>query len=257
MYSIVMLTAMSAGADVTPPPAPAPRVVAAPMVAGCTGSCFGSCHGSVSYGCSGSCHGCSGGGFLGLRARHSCHGCTGCTGYAWRGACHGSGCSDYSCFGSCHGGISYGSSWGPPIGMAPYTLHGYNSGADVVWGPGAPVVVYGKITNMNPNPPPVMVIPVEPMVKPKGSDTMPMGANLKFKVPADAKLFVDGKETPGSGPERAFFTPPLERGKKFFYEVKVEYTADGKKKTTDVEKVIVEAGDNKVIELPKAGVASN
>src|SRR5204863_5433538 len=127
---------------------------------------------------------------------------------------------------NCFGSTSYGSSWGPPIGMAPYTLHGYNSGSDVVWGPGFPVVpgnltnpisVYGRVTN--PNQPPVMVVPVAPMTKPMGSDAMPMGANLKFVVPADAKLFVDGKPAPGTGPERAFYTPPLERGKKFFYEV--------------------------------------
>ncbi len=260
MYSIVMLTAMSAGADVTPPPAPAPHAIApaAPVyVSGCSGccgvvatGCYGSCYGS---GCYGSCHGGGfrrGGGFLGHKS--SCHGCSGCTGYS---------CTGYSCFGSCHGcaggSVSYGSSWGPPVGMLPYTLHGYNSGVTPVYGPGAPVVlgsltdpysVYGKV--YNPNQPPVITIPVAPMVKPMGSDSTPMGANLKFTVPADAKLFVDGKLAPGSGTERAFYTPPLARGQKFFYDVKAELVVNGKT-VTEEKKVIVEAGANLTETFPK------
>ncbi|MBN9120320.1 MAG: TIGR03000 domain-containing protein [Planctomycetes bacterium] len=267
MYSIVMLAAMSAGADVTPPPAPAPHVVAAPVVAGCCGGvivsgCYG-CSGSC-YGCYGSCYGsCHGGifhrgGFLGHK--HSCHGCCGgysCSGYncfasGW--SCSGcTGCSGFAGYvGACHGcyGISYGSSWGPPVGMLPYTLHGYNSGVAPVYGPSFPVVlgnltdpkaVYGNV--YHPNQPPVMTVPVEPMKKPAGSDDKPMGANLKFTVPADTKLYVDGKLAPGSGTERVFYTPPLEAGKKFFYEVKAELVVDGKT-VADEKKVIVEAGAN-------------
>jgi uncharacterized protein (TIGR03000 family) len=132
--------------------------------------------------------------------------------------------------------------------MLPYTLHGYNSGSDVVYGPGFPVVlgnltdphaVYGNV--YHPNRPPVMTIPAEPMKKPAGSDDKPMGANLKFKVPAETKLYVDGKLAPGSGTERAFYTPALEAGKKFFYEVKAELVVDGKP-VVEEKKVIVEAG---------------
>jgi uncharacterized protein (TIGR03000 family) len=133
--------------------------------------------------------------------------------------------------------------------MLPYSLHGYNSGATVVWGPGQPVIignladphaVYGR--TYYPNQPPVMTIPVAPTPKP-GSDTQPESARLKFTVPAETKLYVDGKLAPGSGTERAFFTPPLERGKKFFYEVKAELVVNGKT-ITDEKKVIVEAGAN-------------
>jgi uncharacterized protein (TIGR03000 family) len=134
--------------------------------------------------------------------------------------------------------------------MLPYTLHGYNSGSDVVYGPGFPVVlgnltdpqaVYGRVTN--PNRPPVITIPVEPMKKPAGSDDKPMGANLKFTVPADTKLYVDGKLAPGTGTERAFYTPALEAGKKFYYDVKAELVVGGKT-LTEEKKVIVEAGAN-------------
>jgi uncharacterized protein (TIGR03000 family) len=258
MYSIVMLTAMSAGADVTPPPmvppAGAPAVVATgccgAVATGCSGSCYG-CYGS-GHGCYGSCHG--GffrrvGTFLGHRS--SCHGCGGhsCTGYSCFGSCHG---SCYGCYGA-----SYGSSWGPPVGMLPYTLHGYNSGVTPVWGAGAPVVlgnltdphaVYGNV--YHPNLPPAVTIPVAPMVKPVGSDAPPMGANLRFKVPAEAKLYVDGKLAPGSGPERAFYTPPLEAGKKFFYEVKAEVVVNGQT-VVEEKKVIVEAGASLTETFPK------
>ncbi|QJW92675.1 TIGR03000 domain-containing protein [Frigoriglobus tundricola] len=253
MYSIVMLAALTTGADVTPPPMTPPATVGTPVVvSGCTGctgctGCYGSCSGSCYGSCTGSCYGCYGSGHGGffrrtgafLGHKSSCHGC--CGGYS---------CTGYSCFGSCYGscnGLSYGSSWGPPVGMLPYTLHGYNSGAYPVYGPGAPVVYgatspqafYGNV--YYPNLPPEVTVPVAPMTKPTGSDAQPNGANLKFKVPADAKLYVDGKLAPGTGPDRSFYTPALEAGKKFFYDVKAEVVVNGKT-VVEEKKVIVEAG---------------
>lgn len=237
MYSIVMLTAMSAGADVTPPAAPAAPVVIAPV--GC-----GGCSGVVMSGCTG----CSGytarsgccGGFLGMRSgglfhRSSCHGCTGCTG----SSCYG------SCFGSCSGIVNYGSSWGPPVGMPPYTLHGYNTG-HATWTAGAPVIVYGKVHN--PNQPPVLIVPVAPI--PKSSDALPVGANLIFKVPAGAKVYVDGKKDaePGTGTTRAFYTPALAKGKKFFYEVEVKVKVKDKDES-EKQTVVFEAGETKTVEF--------
>jgi uncharacterized protein (TIGR03000 family) len=239
MYSIVMLTAMSAGADVTPPPVAVPGVAYAPVgfggYGGCSGIAMGGCTGYGS--CYGSCHGGGGrlfgkhkGGFLGGRGG-SCHGCSGYS------------CSGYSCFGSCYGSCyGSGSSWGPPVMMPPYTLHGY----------GDPYAVYGR--TYYPNQPPVMTVPVAPMAKPSGSDTNPMGANLRIKLPADAKLFVDGKPAPGTGPERAFYTPPLEAGKKFFYDLKAELVVNGKT-VTEEKKVIVEAGANITEEFTKLTAA--
>ncbi|HEY1190502.1 MAG TPA: TIGR03000 domain-containing protein [Gemmata sp.] len=265
MYSIVMLTAMSAGADVTPPPAP---VAAAPVATGCCGSvvigCYGSCYGSSCYGSScygSSCYGssCHGhamrSGFLGHRS--SCHGCSGysCSGYNCFGSCYGSYITSFGSCQGCSGMFSYGSTWGPPIGMPPYTLHGYNTGL-AGYGPGVPVVVSGYSdpnavwgATANPNRPPVMTIPVAPMVKPS-SDGNPMGANLKFTVPAETKLFVDGKLVPGTGTERTFYTPPLAEGQKFFYDVKAELVVD-KKTVTEEKRVIVEAGANVTETFPK------
>jgi uncharacterized protein (TIGR03000 family) len=81
MYSVVLLMALSGGAD-------------APAAHGCNG-CNG-CHGGRSHGCNGcnGCNGCHGGRSRGGR-RHNCHGCNGC--YGCNG-CHGS----YNCCG-CYG----------------------------------------------------------------------------------------------------------------------------------------------------------
>ncbi len=250
MYSIVMLTAMSAGADVTPPPmvAPAPHSVTT-VASGCCGAvpvgCYGSCHGSS---CHGGIFGLRSGGILGLR--HSCHG----------SSCHG-----YSCFGSCHGcsgAFSYGSTWGPAVGTSPYTLHGYNTPGTPVYGPGYPVLLGGNLTNshavygntFHPNRPPVMTIPVAPI--PKATSDTPMGANLKFTVPANTKLFVDGKPAPGTGTERAFYTPALAVGQKFFYDVKAELMVDGKL-VVEEKRVIVEAGAKLTESFPKLVAALN
>ena len=197
------------------------------------------------------------GGFLGHRK--SCHGCSGysCSGYNCFGSCYGS-CTGMGCNGACYGGgmtipsatngggemSRGGSTWGPPIGMPPYTLHGYNQGG--TWGPGVPVVwadpisVYGRVTNINP-------VPV-PKTEPKPMDPpapLPeptkMGAKIKFQVPADARLYVDGKLTVLTGTERAFSTPALVVGEKFFYDVKAELMVDGKP-VVEEKRVVVEAG---------------
>ena len=252
MYSIVMLASMSAGADVTPAPAPATLVPGGVFVAGagcCGGApvgCYGSCAGYAYGSCHGGGHGrLMRGGFLG--GRGACHGggysCSGFNCFASGYACYGSGYGSYvgsyiagygSCHG-CHGAFSYGSSWGPAVGMPPYTLHGYNSGyyADphAVWG-----------TTPGVNRPPAMTVPVAPapMTKPS-SDKEPQGANLKFNLPGDAKLFVDGRPTAGTGAERTFYTPPLAAGQKFFYDVKAELTVGGET-VVEEKRVVVAAG---------------
>jgi uncharacterized protein (TIGR03000 family) len=246
MYSLVLLTAIAPGADVTPAPVPAGCHGFA--AAGCFGSCFGSCYGSGYGSCFGSCHGSCHGGFLGLRHggglfghRKSCHGCQGysCSGYNCFGSCHG------SCFGSCHGAgctgagchgcygggaAAGGMSVAPAVTMPPYTLHNY---AD-------PLAVYGRVTNMHPvSNPAAAPVPMIPPVPP--ADDKQTAAKIKFQLPAEARLFVDGKLTLLSGTERAFTTPPLAAGEKFFYEVKAELVVDGKP-VVEEKRVVVQAG---------------
>lgn len=176
----------------------------------------------------------------------SCHGCAGYS------------CSGYSCFGSC-GGSGY---------MPPY-MYGYGYG-QYGYGYGYAGVgsVYGSYSY------PGYAAPVVEPVDPKGTkfdsgsppkvddkkDTKPKsneggkGANLKFVVPANASLFVDGRLTGGDGSERTFFTPPLAPGQKYFYEVKVEVVVGGER-IVEEKRVIVSAGENVVETFPKLNAA--
>lgn len=225
MYSLVLLSAMTTGPGVDFTPSTEVffrRSVGCTGCGGCTGySCTGySCGGCT--GCYGSCHGHIFGFFHGHGLFGHRHTCQGCTGYS---------CTGYSCFGSCTGCVGctgcYGSSmsWGGPVT--------YGSSA-----------LYGSVTN--PNAPPVVIIPQAAPVEAKKDEMM--GANIKFRLPADAKLYVDGRLTSLVGAERSFVTPPLAGGK-FFYEARAELMVDGKL-VVESKRVIVEAGSNLVESFP-------
>ncbi|MDB5309395.1 MAG: hypothetical protein JWO38_3597 [Gemmataceae bacterium] len=254
MYSIVLMAAVSGGPNTTG--ADATPVVVAPtaVVVGCTGctgctgyysSCYGSCYGSCN-GCYGSCHG--RGGLFGHR--HSCSGCSGCCGGGFLGhkhSCHGC-CGGYSCFGSCNG--CYGQSWGYGYGYG-----GCCGGYAGCWGASYSYPVYGASPAYGAYPAPApapMVIPVEPKPAPKTEEKKSgsNGASLKFQLPADATLYVDGRQTAGDGAERAFFTPPLEGGQKYFYDVRAEVVVDGKT-ISEEKRVVVETGAQITASFPK------
>ena len=241
MYSVVLMAAMSggpsaAGADM---PAVAGPFVAGPVVAGCTG-CAGYYAGCGGGGCTGSsCHG------GGLFHRSSCHGC--CGGLALFGHARSHGCCGGSCFGSyshgCCGGYSagyggscYGSSWGCTGGVyGTYTYPAY----------GAPVIVTPGVTTppmpMGGTIPPKADPKADPTPDPKKKTGEGSGASLKIRVPAEAKLFVDGQLVSAAGAERAFFTPALAPGQKYFYDVRAEVTVAGQV-VAEERRVVVEAG---------------
>lgn len=244
MYSLVLMAAISggpgtAGADQPGAVAAAPSVV----VVGCTG-----CTGCT--GCSGyvaSCHGCCGG-FLGHRHVRShgccggavvasCHGC--CGGFLGHGHKHSSGCcGGYSCFGSCSGFV-HQSAWGNCSGCCggfgvPSTYY-YPAYSTPVLTGAAPFYFVGPTQTA----PPVIVPPAKTDEEKK--DDKKKGASLKFNLPASATLFVDGTKTPGDSVERTFFTPPLDAGQKYFYDVRAEVVIDGKT-VVEEKRVIVEAG---------------
>jgi uncharacterized protein (TIGR03000 family) len=100
----------------------------------------------------------------------------------------------------------------------------------------------------------VVVVPAEgAAAESKGSDAKPMetpvaprpkegmGANLNFKLPAQAKLYVDGRLTMIGGTERTFSTPPLAAGSQYYYDVKAEVIVDGKP-VVEQKRILVEAG---------------
>jgi uncharacterized protein (TIGR03000 family) len=73
-------------------------------------------------------------------------------------------------------------------------------------------------------------------------------AQLRVKLPANAKLSIDEQPTKASGPERLFVTPPLQEGKTFAYTLKWTYPSG---KILMVRMIIVNcaAGKETVVDL--------
>jgi uncharacterized protein (TIGR03000 family) len=77
---------------------------------------------------------------------------------------------------------------------------------------------------------------------------MSQRAILHVRVPADARLMVDGKPTQQTGTLRHFYSPPLEAGKSYHYTFEWTYLKDGKS-TKDKKVIYVRAGDDKEEDL--------
>jgi uncharacterized protein (TIGR03000 family) len=233
-------------------------------------SCYGStaCYGSGCYGSAA--NGCHGGaaekkhGFLGIvdrmRGRRTANG-NGCMGTSCYGSsCYGSSCYGSACYGSmaCYGSACYGT---VSYGCTGSVYHGCHGGCygTAVYGAATHTGVIGEkvigekvITGTGTGTDQKMTDPKAGGAgTDKGKDGADKGkdkdgkneegANIKFQLPAAAKLFVDGRPTAGEGTERAFFTPPLAAGQKYFYDVKAELVVDGKT-VAEEKRVIVEAG---------------
>jgi len=66
-------------------------------------------------------------------------------------------------------------------------------------------------------------------------------AHLWLRVPKDAEIWFDGTKTKQTGELRHFFSPPLTRGKRFSYEVRLRFMKDGKP-VEETQRLVVEAG---------------
>jgi uncharacterized protein (TIGR03000 family) len=249
MYSLILMTAM-AGAPDTPEFNGLFRC----MFNGCCGGC---CGGSgSSYDRTSGCYGssCCGGGFGSrIRAffdRMSCYGSCSGTSYA----CYG---SSYSCNG---GGsplpppgydtfpapAAPGLPYAPPapavpsgylpIGTAPccgdsYTLGTPSPVADpfaVGPYPSVPLAA-GPI----PSPMPPAAVPEENTARrvafaPPGTAAGERArGTVVVKLPADARLYADGRPLNQTAAERTFVTPPLPVGQDYTYTFRAEYVRDG------------------------------
>src|SRR5262249_51061850 len=146
-------------------------------------------------------------------------GCWG--GLATRWGCHG-------CYGAsqgCHGCVGMNANnYGGAVWGANYTYtHSY---------PGMPP------TNV---PTPIPPTAPKPMPASKPVDDG-KGAHLILKMPAHAKLYIDGQLMKDGIGTRQFFTPPLQPGQAYFYDVKVEVMKDGKPVIKE-KPIVVKAGD--------------
>jgi uncharacterized protein (TIGR03000 family) len=220
MYSVVLMMAMSGGAEV---PDFGRR-------GGCHG-CNGGCHGVVSHGCHGDRHGCwgdgcrggcRGGGFLGglFRKRdRGCHGCHGCHGVSH--GCHGA--VMHGCHGGCVGG------------------HGCHGGTVIYDGGPRPMPKKGE------------VIP-----PPKKGSQVAAPATIIVTLPADASLMVDGTATTSTSARRMFVSPMLEPESEYVYTLRAEIIRDGQTLSQE-QRINVRAGQETVVPFNFAtpGVATS
>jgi uncharacterized protein (TIGR03000 family) len=227
MYSLVLMTAMTASAPEAPNWGWRCRPAACYGCNGCTG-CYGGCSGCT--GCNGGCAGGSGGasggsggfarsGFGGfLSAYGNCLGCWGALATSW--GCHG-------CYGASLG-------YHGCIGMPAYYER-------AMGGWGANYTYTHSYPGMPPANVPSSIAPTapKPAVGPKDDGK---GARIIVDVPAHAKLYIDGQLMKTGSEQRQFYTPPLEHGQSYFYDVKVEVMKDGKPVSRE-KQVFVKAGD--------------
>lgn len=263
MYSVVLMMALSGSAEV---PAWGHRH-------SCDGGCYGggysSCYGGGGScwgggSCSGSCYG--GGHHRQHGHRHSCHGGDwgSCSGGCY-GGCHGGhggwgGC--HGGYGGCHGGYGgcwssgYGSSYGGCCGSASVGCYGGGYMSAPMGGGMA-----GMGGSMMPHdgmmmPPSGGMREKTPAPKKESGTMAPAPATIFVRLPADAKLTVDGVATQSTSATRVFSSPTLEAGKEFSYTLKAQIVRDGRTLTTTKE-VAVRAGSETRIamEFPEASLA--
>jgi uncharacterized protein (TIGR03000 family) len=80
-------------------------------------------------------------------------------------------------------------------------------------------------------------------------------ATVVIKLPADAKLYFDDRPTRQTGAERTYVTPELTPGKEYVYQVKIEYTRDGRM-MTQAKSVSVRAGQTSRVEFGEAAAVA-
>jgi uncharacterized protein (TIGR03000 family) len=211
MYSVVLMVALSGGADV-----PAWDNAAAEPAAK-----YGD-HGHKQYRCGG---------------RRGCHGGGGCSG----GGCYGGGCyggwGGYR--GGCYGG-GYGGCWGGYGGCSGgcYGSYGYGSYGYGSYGSGGMPYAsgyYGSMPGYNYGQSPEQG---DQGYYAQGGEAP---ATIVVRLPADARLTVDGNATRSTDSVRTFISPPLQPGKEYTYTLRAEVTRDGKK-TERSRDVTVRAG---------------
>lgn len=239
MYSIVMLSALTAAPDAPQFNGYFRDLFNREGCNGCSGAarynCAGSCSGAVAY--QSSCCGCNGNTFgLGDRVRRFFdrdNGCCGGRSYSCVGASYS--CSGYSCFGS------------PvmPVGMVapggmfpaqPFDQFPPAPTPNLQGAPGFPNIPYAV-----PDPAPATGLRSAPTNNTLASNAPTARASVVVKLPADARLFADGRALNLTGSERKFVSPDLPTDQEFAYKFTAEYERDGE--TVSVtRKLTVRAG---------------
>lgn len=229
MYSVVLMVALTGGADT-------PAFGGRGCRGGCAGggcaaarTCGGGCAG-VARGCHGGGRGCGGRSCGGLFSRHrgGCGG--GCSGVA---ACCGT--ATYS---GCGGGAVIGGGCGGGMVIGSGAVMGGCGGYAAI--SGSPVTVAADMPAM-----PTTVV---------AENT---SATIVVSVPAESTLTFDGVATSSTATTRMFVSPALEQGKEFYYTLKADMLQGGKTVTVS-KRIAVRAGEETHVTfaLPVDSVAS-
>jgi uncharacterized protein (TIGR03000 family) len=76
-------------------------------------------------------------------------------------------------------------------------------------------------------------------------------AEVTVKVPADARVWIDGTRTTSTGTVRQFESPPLTSGNRYSYEIQARWKENGQE-VTQTQDVAIAAGAHVEVDFPKA-----
>jgi len=192
---------------------------------------FTSCHGWHA-----GCGGCYGGGGCGGNWNHTIRSC-GCGGGYYN--CYGGGNN-----GGLYTGVGY-------AGFGAYGNFGLYNTLPIVAAP----VYDTPLFNAQPvetRPIEVRPIEIKPIeVKPmKTTAPIESKASVLVRVPAEAKVYIDGNLMKSTSTERIFTSPALEPGESFYYTIRVVVEKGGKT-YEDIRRVSVRAGEKSNLAFDK------
>jgi uncharacterized protein (TIGR03000 family) len=75
-------------------------------------------------------------------------------------------------------------------------------------------------------------------------------AHITIKVPEGAEIWFDDTKMTETGPVRQFYTPPLERGREYSYQVRLRWQQEGRP-LTQTHEVVVTAGTHITVDFTK------
>jgi len=103
-------------------------------------------------------------------------------------------------------------------------------------------------------PAPPAVSEVTPAAPPEGTDTRPAGATATVTLllpAADAEVWVDGRQVPGTGTVRRFESPALRSGESYAGTLRVRWPGSGGDVRTETRQVSVYAGDRVTVDFTR------
>jgi uncharacterized protein (TIGR03000 family) len=175
-------------------------------------------------------------------------------------------------------GVGYGYGAGPYWGVLPFYYNGFYGNGLSMYGPPVPTgkpipgvfgggdsqffdpippaylypgwVGGGWVPLAKPGPLPAAVVEAPPEVPPPvAALAKPAPLEVEVHVPrADARLYIDGAESKSTGVVRKFATPPSDSTAAYTYELRAEWSVDGRT-TTHTKRVTGRAGERVVVEF--------